>query len=104
MIPIHLWITSRTVSEEVQAKQWFFTWKREETRFYHFTTTFKSALEKVEKIKLYCKTLEKLFKCQSARSRSFGWRMIDGHFNIQWFDSDAAPTCGCCASVWRYTN
>ena len=22
---------------------------------------------------------------------SFGWRMKDGHYNIQWFDGDAAP-------------
>ena len=22
---------------------------------------------------------------------SFGWRMEDGHYNIQWFDGDAAP-------------
>ena len=61
--PIYKWIASRTVLDEVQVEEWFFSWQSEETGFCYFATKFKSALEKDEEVKLYSKTLVKLLKC-----------------------------------------
>ena len=54
---------------------------------------FKNALVKVEKIKLYSGLWRNCLNtnAQDQDVLSFGWRMKDDYYNMQWFDDDAAP-------------